>query len=112
MYTRVSCIYASVCGLPSVNLLTPSFSFLSVDPEMRAEFEKQSRSGPLSGASRSAALAAGAGPGGAAGGFDLAGWMAGANSSPAAATDASTDSRGVATGRDGGSGTHSGRRRG
>lgn len=79
---------------------------------MRDEFEKQSRSGPLSGAGRSA-LAAGGGPGGASG-FDIAGWMAGATTSPmgsaeGAAADASSNARGVATGREGGSGT---RRRG
>ncbi|KAL1968749.1 hypothetical protein VTN77DRAFT_1575 [Rasamsonia byssochlamydoides] len=81
----------------------------NMDPEIRAEFEKQSRSGPLSGASRSA-LAAGTGAGGpggaAAGGFDLAGWMAGATSSPVSAPDTAT---GVTTGRESGS---AGRRRG
>lgn len=51
-----------------------------VDPEMRAEFEKQSRSSPMSGATR------GAIPGAAGGGgppsFDFAGWMAGTAPGP------------------------------
>lgn len=79
---------------------------------MRAEFDKQSRSGPLSGAGRSA-LAASGGPGAGAG-FDIAGWMAGATTSPVggaevAAVDTSSNARSVATGREGSSGT---RRRG
>lgn len=37
---------------------------------MREEFEKQSRSGPISGSARNAMQG---------GGFDLAGWMAGTN---------------------------------
>lgn len=61
---------------------------------MRAEFEKQSRSGPISGAAGNA-LGGAAGPGN----FDLAGWMAGATSSPLAAADAA--GRGpAASGRD------------
>ena len=63
-------------------------TFFPVDPEMRAEFEKQSRSSPVSGATRNAM--AGGGPGN----FDLAGWMAGATSAPAASPDAA--SRGAA----------------
>ncbi|KAL2863466.1 uncharacterized protein BJX67DRAFT_257178 [Aspergillus lucknowensis] len=43
----------------------------NMDPEMRAEFEKQSRASPISGAQ---SAIAGGGPGN----FDLAGWMAGA----------------------------------
>ncbi|PYH42789.1 uncharacterized protein BP01DRAFT_359253 [Aspergillus saccharolyticus JOP 1030-1] len=45
----------------------------NMDPEMRAEFEKQSRSSPITGATRNAITG-----GGAPGNFDLAGWMAGA----------------------------------
>lgn len=90
---------------------------------MRAEFEKQSRAGPLSGASRSALAATNpaAGPGGA-GGFDLAGWMAGTTSPSTGAGSASgsssqagagaADFRGgsVTSGREGGSGGGSRRR--
>ncbi|KAL4886363.1 hypothetical protein BJY04DRAFT_179013 [Aspergillus karnatakaensis] len=43
----------------------------NMDPEMRAEFEKQSRASPITGAQSAMA-------GGGAGNFDLAGWMAGA----------------------------------
>ena len=57
-----------------------------VDPEMRAEFEQHSRSSPITGATSSAM-------GG--GGFDLAGWMAGA-SNPAA----SEATQGGSSGRD------------
>ncbi|OKL57215.1 hypothetical protein UA08_07686 [Talaromyces atroroseus] len=53
----------------------------NMDPEMREEFEKQSRSSPLSSA-RQAAVAGGAPGGGGAPGFDLAGWMAGTAPSP------------------------------
>jgi hypothetical protein len=70
----------------------------NMDPEMRAEFEKQSRSGPLSNAGRSAL--AGGGP-------DLAGWMAGASSSLGVGADSA--SKGTTTGRETGG---SGRRRG
>ncbi|KAK1141989.1 hypothetical protein N8T08_008312 [Aspergillus melleus] len=70
----------------------------TLDPEMRAEFEKQSRSSPISGAN---AMASG---GGAPGNFDLAGWMAGA--APRAAAGAETAaSPGASTGRDGGDST-------
>ncbi|KAA8647551.1 uncharacterized protein ATNIH1004_006245 [Aspergillus tanneri] len=63
----------------------------NMDPEMRAEFEKQSRSSPISSATRNA-MASG---GGAQAGFDLAGWMAGAAPRTAA-------SQGSSTGRDSG----------
>ncbi|KAH8430382.1 uncharacterized protein LDX57_008046 [Aspergillus melleus] len=70
----------------------------NMDPEMRAEFEKQSRSSPISGAN---AMASG---GSAPGNFDLAGWMAGA--APRAAAGAETAaSPGASTGRDGGDST-------
>lgn len=73
---------------------------------MREEFEKQSRSGPLSSATRAAA--AGASPGGAgpgAPGFDIAGWMAGATSSPMVVPGGSgASSEGAATGRESGAG--------
>lgn len=49
---------------------------------MREEFEKQSRAGPLSSATRAAAAGANPGAGAGAPGFDIAGWMAGATSSP------------------------------
>ncbi|KAL1998017.1 hypothetical protein VTN02DRAFT_199 [Thermoascus thermophilus] len=62
----------------------------NMDPEMRAEFEKQSRSSPLSNAGRNA-LTGGPGPGA---NFDLAGWMAGATSEPTASSD--SVSRGAA----------------
>ena len=63
---------------------------------MRAEFEQHSRSSPITGATSNAM---------AGGGFDLAGWMAGTSSGPAADADAA---RGDATGRD----TGAARRRG
>jgi len=87
----------------------------NMDPEMREEFEKQSRSGPLSGASRSA-LAATNPAAGVGGGFDLAGWMARASSASSTTATTSTightsagaagDFRGgsMASGRDGGGG--------
>ena len=65
---------------------------------MREEFEKQSRSGPLSSATRAAAAGANPGAAGGAPGFDIAGWMAGATSSPMNAAGGS----GSATGRDSG----------
>ncbi|RAL02025.1 uncharacterized protein BO80DRAFT_424403 [Aspergillus ibericus CBS 121593] len=68
----------------------------NMDPEMRAEFEKQSRSSPISGATRSAMTG-----GGTPGNFDLAGWMAGATPRPAPGAEAAT-SGGVATGRESG----------
>ncbi|OJJ44857.1 hypothetical protein ASPZODRAFT_134256 [Penicilliopsis zonata CBS 506.65] len=52
----------------------------NMDPEMRAEFEKQSRASPIAGAGRSA-------PGAAAANFDLAGWMAGTAPGPMAGMD-------------------------
>ncbi|KKK16073.1 hypothetical protein ARAM_000719 [Aspergillus rambellii] len=73
----------------------------NMDPEMRAEFEKQSRASPLSGAA-SGAMSAG-GPAN----FDLAGWMAG-QAAPAPASGAGAGagagevagSRGAASARD------------
>ncbi|KAI9041709.1 uncharacterized protein KD926_006607 [Aspergillus affinis] len=70
----------------------------NMDPEMREEFEKQSRSSPISGAN---AMASG---GGVPGNFDLAGWMAGA--APRTAAGAETAAApGASTGRDGGDST-------
>lgn len=60
----------------------------NMDPEMRAEFEQQSRSSPMNAATGNAM---------AGGGFDLAGWMAGTSPGPMANTDAA---QGGATGRD------------
>lgn len=77
-------------------MLDSATDMIPVDPEMRAEFEKQSRSSPLSNAGRNA-LAGGPGPGA---NFDLAGWMAGATSGPTASGD--SVSRGAATGREAG----------
>ncbi|KAL9111584.1 MAG: hypothetical protein Q9227_004072 [Pyrenula ochraceoflavens] len=48
-----------------------------LDPELRAEFEEQQKNSPLAGLSKAVQ---GQGAGGAAGGFDLASWMAGAQS--------------------------------
>jgi hypothetical protein len=79
---------------------------------MRAEFEKQSKSSPLAGASRSALGSAAGGGATSGGGFDLAGWMAGTSPGPAAALDSvarDVATRGSATGRENGG---SGRRRG
>lgn len=67
---------------------------------MREEFEKQSRAGPLSSATRAAAAGANPGAGAGAPGFDIAGWMAGATSSPMSSGGAG--SAGSATGRDSG----------
>ncbi|KAJ9295310.1 hypothetical protein DTO271G3_6133 [Paecilomyces variotii] len=58
----------------------------NMDPEMREEFEKQSRGGPLTAASRSAV--SGGGPAN----FDLAGWMAGTTSSASADSSAAITS--------------------
>lgn len=59
---------------------------------MRAEFEQQSRSSPITGATSNAM---------AGGGFDLAGWMAGTSSNPAANPAVNTDTAsGGATGRE------------
>ncbi|KAK2807016.1 hypothetical protein FQN50_005590 [Emmonsiellopsis sp. PD_5] len=84
----------------------------NMDPEMRAEFEKQSRSGPLGGALTGTA----GGKGGAGRGapappsFDLAGWMAGTSQGPMAALDASV--KASTSAREGGNGGSSaGRRR-
>ncbi|PYH98356.1 hypothetical protein BO71DRAFT_316541 [Aspergillus ellipticus CBS 707.79] len=60
----------------------------NMDPEMRAEFEKQSRTSPISGATRSAMSG-----GGAPGNFDLAGWMAGATPRPTQDVEVSTSGR-------------------
>ena len=83
-------------GSPHTNLST-------VDPEMRAEFEKQSRASPVSGAARGA-IGGGAAPGN----FDLAGWMAGTGTRPAAAapgTEVESSQGGAATGRESGGAT-------
>ncbi|KAI9933361.1 hypothetical protein ASPWEDRAFT_53134 [Aspergillus wentii DTO 134E9] len=65
----------------------------NMDPEFREEFEKQSRSSPISGASRQAM------GGGGAANFDLAGWMAGtAAPGPVASADAPAQS--AASGRE------------
>ena len=83
------------------------FTFL-VDPEMREEFEKQSRSSPISGGARSA-MGGGGGPGN----FDLAGWMAGTAPGPMGNTEAAAQGQaqgqGATTGRERGGAT---RRRG
>lgn len=70
-----------------------------VDPEMREEFEKQSRSAPMSGATRNA-MSGGGGPGG----FDLASWMAGASPRSAPGAD-DPAAGGAATGRESGGAT-------
>lgn len=57
---------------------------------MRAEFEQQQRSSPISGASSAMA----------GGGFDLAGWMAGTTPKPSPAANA--EGNGGATGRESG----------
>lgn len=75
----------------------------AVDPEMRAEFEKQSRSSPISGSARNA-INGGGGPGN----FDLAGWMAGTAPGPIGGAEPAEKAP-VATGREGGGAT---RRRG
>ncbi|KKK19125.1 hypothetical protein AOCH_002848 [Aspergillus ochraceoroseus] len=110
-------IDAKVLGKKAFYEIRPKFSPLAlfknpmillalvawVDPEMRAEFEKQSRASPLSGAA-SGAMSAG-GPAN----FDLAGWMAGQAApapAPAPASGAGAGdgevagSRGAASARD------------
>jgi len=84
----------------------------NMDPETRAEFEKQSRASPLAGAGRSAPSggAGGSGSGGAAG-FDLAGWMAGTSPGPLAAAKEAPTGKATTSGREA-SGASSGRRRG
>ena len=78
-----------------------------VDPEMREEFEKQSRASPISGGARNAI--AGGGPGN----FDLAGWMAGTAPGPIGnaetAGQGQVQGQGATTGRERGGAT---RRRG
>ncbi|GAD99451.1 hypothetical protein NFIA_037810 [Paecilomyces variotii No. 5] len=64
----------------------------NMDPEMREEFEKQSRGGPLTAASR------GAVSGGNPANFDLAGWMAGTTSSASAADGSSAATSGRESG--------------
>ncbi|KAF9883025.1 hypothetical protein FE257_004308 [Aspergillus nanangensis] len=76
----------------------------NMDPEMRAEFEAQSRSGPLSGATRSAMTG-----GGSPADFDLAGWMAGSSKGGSNSGAGGSAPQGATTGRDGGGST---RRRG
>ncbi|KAJ5381052.1 uncharacterized protein N7496_003480 [Penicillium cataractarum] len=60
----------------------------NMDPEMRAEFEQQSRASPLTGATTNAMTG---------GGFDLAGWMAGTAPSPMASAEGAREG---ATGRE------------
>ncbi|CRG86719.1 long-chain acyl-CoA synthetase [Talaromyces islandicus] len=70
----------------------------NMDPEMREEFEKQSRSGPFSSASRAAA-----GGSAAPQNFDLAGWMAGTALSPMSGNNFDQQvqsAKGQATGRE------------
>lgn len=83
----------------------------AVDPEMREEFEKQSRSGPISGSARNAIQG---------GGFDLAGWMAG-TAQPGPGEDSQAGSgqgqiqggaAGSGSGAASGSGSNAKRRRG
>lgn len=74
----------------------------AVDPEMRAEFEKTSRSSPISGSARSAM--SGGGPGN----FDLAGWMAGTAPGPMGGAEPAAQAP-ATSGREGGGAT---RRRG
>lgn len=76
-------------------LISESMLTKTVDPEMRAEFEKQSRSSPISGGARNA-MAGGGGPGN----FDLAGWMAGTAPGPMAGVEAAA--QGATTGRENG----------
>ncbi|KAL4938675.1 hypothetical protein BDV06DRAFT_225774 [Aspergillus oleicola] len=63
----------------------------NMDPEMREEFEKQSRASPMAGAQ---SAMAGGGPAN----FDLAGWMAGA--APRGQPASATAGAGAASGRD------------
>ncbi|KAL4870174.1 hypothetical protein BDV12DRAFT_62589 [Aspergillus spectabilis] len=65
----------------------------NMDPEMRAEFEKQSRASPISGA-QSAMV--GGGPAN----FDLAGWMAGAAPRGESSSGSGALGSGAATGRE------------
>ncbi|KAL3459865.1 hypothetical protein BJX64DRAFT_198377 [Aspergillus heterothallicus] len=65
----------------------------NMDPEMRAEFEKQSRASPISGAQSAMA-------GGGAGNFDLAGWMAGAAPRDATPVSGAAAGTGAASGRE------------
>jgi hypothetical protein len=60
---------------------------------MRAEFEKQSRASPISGAQSAMA-------GGGAGNFDLAGWMAGAAPRDATPVSGAGAGTGAASGRE------------
>ncbi|KAJ5238701.1 hypothetical protein N7468_003320 [Penicillium chermesinum] len=60
----------------------------NMDPEMRAEFEQQSRASPMNAATSNAMTG---------GGFDLAGWMAGTSPGPMASTDSAS---GGTTGRE------------
>lgn len=85
-----------------------------VDPEMRAEFEKQSAKSPIAGAANRVASNAGGPPGGAPS-FDLAGWMAGTSPGPMSSLEPAADptpakgAKAGSTGRDT-SGTGSRRR--
>ncbi|KAJ5906284.1 uncharacterized protein N7473_003200 [Penicillium subrubescens] len=53
----------------------------NMDPEMRAEFEQQSRASPITGATTNAMTG---------GGFDLAGWMAGTAPNPMTSAEGAT----------------------
>ncbi|PGH23126.1 hypothetical protein AJ80_02755 [Polytolypa hystricis UAMH7299] len=81
----------------------------NMDPEMREEFDKQSRTSPLAGATRSLGGAAGgAGGSAAAPGFDLAGWMAGTSPGPleAARATVSSSTSASTSGRESGGATN------
>lgn len=100
----------------SITSLVPSLTKLlqnTVDPETRAEFEKQSRKGRNAAANdvnarRAAGAGRGGGAGAGAGGFDLAGWMAGTSQGPMAALDSTM--KAAASGREAGSGSGARRR--
>ncbi|KAK2766186.1 hypothetical protein FQN54_007702 [Arachnomyces sp. PD_36] len=85
----------------------------NMDPEMRAEFEKQSAKSPIAGAANK--VAAGSAGGGAPS-FDLAGWMAGTSPGPMSSLESAAEpapakaAKGGTTGRD--TGGASSRRRG
>ncbi|KAJ5100217.1 hypothetical protein N7456_006269 [Penicillium angulare] len=94
---RASFSPMSLLKNPMLLLAVAALGLTFVDPEMRAEFEEQSRSSALTGATGNAM---------AGGNFDLAGWMAGTSPGPMANAEPAA---GGATGRDSGAAT---RRRG
>jgi hypothetical protein len=65
----------------SVPLTNHPALLFTVDPEMRAEFEQQSRASPITGATTNAMTG---------GGFDLAGWMAGTAPNPMTSAEGAT----------------------